>query len=142
MNSLANVAQRRRVKAVSNIVVDASAVLAVILAEKGADIVIPMLSGAFLSCINLAEVTTRALDLGRPLEDTLHDIARLPLRVVEFDAGQAHITASLRAATKPFGLSLGDRACLALGVSRQALVLTGDSDWRKLKIGVEIVVFR
>jgi len=127
---------------VSSIVLDASAVLAVLFAEKGADAVIPRLPGAFLSCVNLAEVTSRAIDCGKSLEDTIAEIARLPLRVVEYDAGQAHITASLRAATKPFGLSLGDRACLALGLARQATVLTGDRDWRKLKIGVEITLFR
>ena len=126
----------------NNVVVDASAILAVIFAEKGADVVIPRLSGALLSCVNLAEVTTRVIDSGRSLEDTLYDIARLPLRIVDFDAGQAHITASLRPATKPLGLSLGDRACLALGLSRQAAILTGDRDWRKLKIGAEIIVFR
>jgi len=127
---------------VNNVVVDASAILAVIFAEKGADVVIPRLSGALLSCVNLAVVTTRVIDSGRSLEDTLYDIARLPLRIVDFDAGQAHITASLRPATKPLGLSLGDRACLALGLSRQAAILTGDRDWRKLKIGAEIIVFR
>ena len=103
---------------------------------------IPHLPGALLSCVNLAEVTTRTLESGMPLEDALIEISRLPLRLVDFDAGQAHITASLRSATKPFGLSLGDRACLALGLSRQATVLTGDRDWRKLKIGLDVMLFR
>jgi len=123
-------------------VLDASAVLAVIFAEKGADKVVPHLPGALLSCVNLAEVTTRTLETGMPLEDSLAEIARLPLRLVDYDAGHAHITASLRSATKSLGLSLGDRACLALGLSRQATVLTGDRDWRKLQIGVDVIVFR
>jgi ribonuclease VapC len=127
---------------VSSLVLDASAILAVLFAERGADAVIPQLPGAFLSCVNLAEVTTRALDRGKPLEDALREIARLPIRVVDFDAGHAHITASLRPATKGLGLSLGDRACLALGLARQAPVLTGDREWRKLKIGVEVKLFR
>jgi ribonuclease VapC len=127
---------------VSSVVLDASAVLAVLFAEKGAETVIPQLPGALLSCINLAEVTSRALDCGKSLEDTISEIARLPLRLVEFDAGQAHITASLRPTTKVLGLSLGDRACLALGIARQAKVLTGDRDWAKLRLDVEIVLFR
>jgi ribonuclease VapC len=127
---------------VSDLVLDASAVLAVIFAEKGADFVIPRLPGALLSCITLAEVTSRALENGKPLEDASREIARLPLRLVEYDAGQAHITANLRPATKALGLSLGDRACLALGVSRKVKVLTGNRDWRKLKLDVEILLFR
>jgi ribonuclease VapC len=128
---------------VSNLVLDASAVLAVLFAEKGADTVVARLPGALLSCVNLAEVTTRALDNGKPLDDTIREVSRLPLRLVEYDAGQAHITASLRPATKSLGLSLGDRACLALALARQAPVLTGDRDWRKLQqIGVEVILFR
>ena len=126
----------------SSLVLDASAVLAVMFAEKGADTVIPRLPGALLSCVNLAEVTSRALDNGKPLEDTIREIARLPLRLINYDAGQAHITASLRPTTKALGLSLGDRACLALALARQAPVLTGDRDWRKLQLGVEIILFR
>jgi len=124
------------------LVIDASAVLAVIFAEKGADKVIPRLPGALLSCVNLAEVTTRVLETGKPLDDTIREIARLPLRIVDYDAGQAHITASLRPATKQLGLGLGDRACLALGLARQAPVLTGDHDWEKLQLGIEIILFR
>lgn len=123
-------------------VLDASAVLAVIFAEKGADRVVPHLPGALLSCVNLAEVATRAVEAGKPLEAALLEIARLPLRLVDYDAALAQLTADLRKATRPFGLSLGDRACLALGLARKATVITGDRDWQKLKIGVEIVVFR
>jgi ribonuclease VapC len=130
------------VRTVSNLVLDASAVLAVIFAEKGAHRVIPRLPGALLSCVNLAEVTTRALENGKPLDDTISEIARLPLRLIDYDAGLAHITASLRPATKSLGLSLGDRACLALGLARQAPVLTGDRDWGKLQLGIEIILFR
>ena len=126
----------------STLVLDASAVLAVILAEAGADAVIPRLPGAFLSCVNLAEVATRALDLGKPLEDTAREIGRLPLHIAAYDAEQAYYTASLRLAGRPLGLSLGDRACLALAMTRKATVLTGDRDWQKLDVGIDIVVFR
>jgi ribonuclease VapC len=127
---------------VNSPVLDASAVLAVILAETGAETVIPRLPGALLSCINLAEVATRALELDKPLEDTAREIGRLPLRIVPYDAEQAYVTASLRPATKPLGLSLGDRACLALGMIRRASVITADRDWLKAAVGVEVIVFR
>lgn len=126
----------------NSLVLDASAVLAVIFAEKGADVVIRRLPGALLSTVNLAEIATRALDLGKPLEDTIREIRRLPLHVVPYDSEQSQITASLRAASKPLGLSLGDRACLALGMTRQASVMTGDRDWQKLNVGIEVIVFR
>ena len=123
-------------------VLDASALLAVLLTEPGANKVLRYMQGALLSCVNLAEVTTRAIDLGKPLEDTLRQINRLPLHIVSYDAEQAHITASLRPASKQFGLSLGDRACLALGVARQATIITGDREWKNLKTNIKIIVFR
>jgi PIN domain nuclease of toxin-antitoxin system len=123
-------------------VLDASAVLAVILAEKGAEDVIQRLPGAYLSCVNLAEVATRAFDLGMPLAETAREIDRLPLHIAAYDAEQAYVTASLSAASRPLGLSLGDRACLALGITRKATVLTADRDWGKLDVGIDIVVFR
>jgi ribonuclease VapC len=127
---------------VSSLVLDASAVLAVILAEAGADVVISRLPGAYLSCVNLAEIATRALDLGKPLEETAREIGRLPLHIAAYDAEQAYCSASLRSAARPLGLSLGDRACLALAMTRKATVLTGDRNWRKLDVGIDIVVFR
>lgn len=126
----------------SGLVLDASALLAVILAEPGAASVIPRLPGAFLSCVNLAEVATRTFDLGKPMEETAREIGRLPLQIAAYDAEQAYVTASLRAAARPLGLSLGDRACLALALSRKAIVLTGDRQWQKLDLGIEILVFR
>jgi PIN domain nuclease of toxin-antitoxin system len=126
----------------SGLVLDASALLAVIFAEVGADAVIPRLPGALFSCVNLTEVATRALDLGKPLEDTAREIGLLPLRVAPYDAVQAYVAARLRPAARPLGLSLGDRACLALAISRNAAVLTGDRNWRMLDVSVEILVFR
>ena len=126
----------------SSVVLDASAVLAVILDETGADAVIPRLPGAFLSCVNLAEVATCALDLGKPIRETAREIGRLPLHIAAYDPEQAYFTASLRPAARPLGLSLGDRACLALAMTRKATVLTGDRNWQKLDVGIDVIVFR
>jgi PIN domain nuclease of toxin-antitoxin system len=125
-----------------SVVLDASAVVAVLFAEKGGSSVTRRLPGAFLSAVNLAEVATRAVELGKPLEEVIYQIGRLPFSVVPFDAEQAHFAASLRAPTRHLGLSLGDRACLALGMSREALVVTGDRKWKELKLNVAIELFR
>ncbi len=129
-------------KNVTKFVLDASAVLAVVFAEAGANAVIPRLPGGLLSTVNLSEVTTQALRRGRPLEETIHDLERLPMEIVPFDAEQAHVAASLLKATHKSGLSLGDRACLALGLVRRMPVITGDRKWQGLDVGVTIKVFR
>jgi PIN domain nuclease of toxin-antitoxin system len=123
-------------------VLDASALLAAIFAEKGSQQVIARLPSALLSAVNLAEVATRALDLGQSLEETIRQVQRLPLQIIPYDAEQAHVTASLRPATKPLGLSLGDRACLALGMTRGATVLTADRLWGKIQCDLEIIFIR
>ena len=126
----------------SRIVVDVSTVLTVLFAEKGSDAVAPRLAGALLSAVNLAEIAMRCVDAGTKLEDALYQIGRLSLDFIPLDAGQANAAASLRPATRSLGLSLGDLACLGLGLSRQLPVLTANREWRQLKIGVKVEVFR
>ncbi len=125
-----------------SVVLDASALLAMLLAEVGADVVKARLPGAVISGVNYAEVLTRAIDLGKRQDDTIHQIGRLRLDHWPFDAEQAVIAASLREATRSLGLSLADRACLALAMSRHIPVLTGDRDWKDLDVGVKIELIR
>jgi ribonuclease VapC len=70
------------------------------------------------------------------------ELARLPLIVVPFDAALARLTASLKAQTRIIGLSLADRACLALALHKDLPVVTGDRDWLKAGLPVEIKLFR
>ncbi len=126
----------------TGVVLDASALLAFLLAEPGADVVARHLRNASLSAVNYCETLARVADRGRPLETAAADIARLRLAVVPFDPAQAVRAASLRPATRPLGLSFADRACLALGLTRAAPVLTADRAWAMLDVGVVVECVR
>ena len=119
---------------------DASALLAVLLREPGADRVGRLLESSLISTVNLSEVVASAVERGLMLESVTISLARLSMLVVPFDAEQAYIAASFRPATRSLGLSLGDRACLALGFVRTLPVLTADRDWAKVDIGVKVEV--
>jgi len=127
----------------SRVVLDASAVLALLNNEPGADKLTPeLLSNATSSTVNLAEVQTKLVsEGGRPneaWEDTLSTIRE----ATSFTDEHARIAGSLVAQTRALGLSLGDRACLALGLALKAPVYTADKSWRNLKLGVRIHVIR
>jgi PIN domain nuclease of toxin-antitoxin system len=100
------------------------------------------LAGASVSAINLSEVLTRMLDIGMPESETAAAVAKLNFRIVAFDEPQAHAAARLRAATRHAGLSLADRACLALGLTLGKPVVTADRVWGDLDIGVEVILIR
>ncbi len=122
----------------SPVVLDASALLAFLLDEPGATAVAEHLPHSAISAVNYAETLTKLLDRGKPIAESVVGITRLRLEVVPYDAEQAAATAALRAGTKHLGLSLGDRACLALGLTRQAPVLTADRNWTRLDLGVRV----
>ncbi len=123
-------------------VLDASALLAIFLGEIGADRVEKHLQTAMISAVNLAEVVASGVDRGLQLETLITGISRLPVEIMPFDAEQAYLTASLRPATRHLGLSLADRACLALGFSKHLPVLTADQIWAKADVGVKVEVIR
>jgi PIN domain nuclease of toxin-antitoxin system len=125
------------------IVLDASAILAVINSEPGADTLTPtLLASAAASTVNLAEVQSKLVSRGWTSEEAWED-ATSPLReIFLFDEQQARIAGDLVAQTRPIGLSLGDRACLALGVALKLPIYTAEKAWKKLKLGVSIHVIR
>jgi ribonuclease VapC len=123
-------------------VLDSSAILAVIFNEPGNEKVAPLLQGALLSAVNLAEVHTRLLLRGSPADFAWSRILSMGCEVCPFDFEQARATAELIAHTRPLGLSLGDRACLALAIQRHATVYTTDRAWKTLDLGIEIEVIR
>jgi len=127
---------------VSEIVLDASALLTVFNNETGADRVLDMISTAVISAVNLAEVATKLQERGMPDDRVRANIEALELRVEPFDEQLAVETGLLRAATPGAGLSLGDRACLALARARGATALTTDRAWAKLDIGIPIELAR
>lgn len=124
------------------LVLDASALLAVLLDEPGGDRVLPVLQGAVMSAVNLSESVSRAIDRGFPASDALALVDRFRLTVSAFDRKQAELAAGLRLAMRAKGLSLGDRACLALALDLDCPVLTADRAWAALDLGVDIRLIR
>jgi PIN domain nuclease of toxin-antitoxin system len=126
----------------TEVVLDASALIAFLRKEPGASKVESVLSRACISAVNLTETITKMIDYGKPLEQVAHQISRLQIPVIHFDPELAHITASLRASTRQAGLSLGDRACLALALKKNLPAFTTDDEWKKCKHGVQVVKIR
>lgn len=123
-------------------VLDASAVVASLRAEPGGDRVLSAIETSLLGAVNLAEVATRLLDLGASAPDIDGLPERLRCEVIPFDVDLALRAALLRAPTRHRGLSLGDRACLALAQREGLPVLTADRAWADLDVGVEVVLIR
>ncbi|HUD13152.1 MAG TPA: type II toxin-antitoxin system VapC family toxin [Terracidiphilus sp.] len=123
-------------------VLDSSAVLAVFLNEPGGEIVIPILEGALLSTVNLAEVHTRMLDRGAEAAHAWSRVQSVQCEICFFTEQQARIAAELLPVTRAFGLSLGERACLALAIDRNATVYTTDRIWKNLGLGINVEVIR
>lgn len=116
------------------VVLDASAVLALLNQEPGGDRVETYLGEGVLSAVNAAEVLSKLVDGGLTTPEAKESLLLLGLRIVDFDSYDAEIVASLRTQTKPKGLSLGDRACLGLGLRLDTLVVTAEKSWASLEI--------
>ena len=126
-------------------VLDASALLAYLWQEPGHETVAQRIdqSTVVMSSVNLSEVLSRAADKGMSPPAMAALQAALPFEIIPFDRAQAQTAASLRPPTKALGLSLGDRACLALAIERQAVALTADRVWQTLKIeGLSVELLR
>jgi ribonuclease VapC len=127
---------------VSEHVLDASALLAVMLDERGGEQVVERLAGAVIGAVNLAEVVAKLQERGVPDAEIDRDVAELDLPIIPFDEAQAMAAGKLRARTRRLGLSLGDRACLALALARGVPAVTTDRGWAALAIGAEVIVAR
>jgi ribonuclease VapC len=123
-------------------VLDSSAVLAWLNLERGSQAVEPMLSVALVSAVNLAEIVTRLVDTGRTDEEAIDLILGADFQIADFDSRLALRAGALRRQTRHLGLSLGERACLALAERERLPVLTADRAWASLDIGVEIRLIR
>lgn len=126
----------------SRVVLDASALLALLNQEEGAERVAPFLADAVISTVNLAEVVTRLALAGMPETAIREALALLPLESVPFDVGQAIEVGLLAPTTRPSGLSLGDRACLVLARSFDATAVTADQAWVGIDAGVAVELIR
>ncbi len=126
-----------------NSVLDASALLALLHNEKGADIVEEAIfNKAVISSVNWTEVIQKAIARNISIDNLDNELAAVGLSFLSFDMQQAYIAGSLWQQTKELGLSLGDRACLALTQHLDLPVLTADKIWQQLDIGVSIQLIR
>lgn len=125
-----------------SVVLDASALLAFLQRETGADVVKAALGEAVISTVNWAEVVQKAAATPDEIEALREDIQALGLVIQPFSTIQAEIAGRLRRSTAAFGLSLADRACLALGIDTQSLVYTADRIWREIALDVEVEAIR
>jgi ribonuclease VapC len=97
---------------------------------------------AWISAVNLSEVLAKLYEMGLPDPEANTAISLLGLRVAAFDEAQAGAAARLRRITRQAGLSLGDRACLALAKSSGCPVITADRAWTNVDVGVEVLLIR
>ncbi|HXQ10876.1 MAG TPA: type II toxin-antitoxin system VapC family toxin [Caulobacteraceae bacterium] len=125
-----------------NVVVDASAVLAEIYGEPGADVVREALPRASLSAVNLAEVVTGLINEGVPEQEADYFARHLSCVVEPADRDRAISTGLLSAATRRSGISLGDRFCLTLARELRQPVLTSDRRWASLDLDIEVRLIR
>jgi ribonuclease VapC len=123
-------------------VIDASALLALLNDEPGADVVAEALPQGVISAVNLSEVIAKLCDAGMP-EKAIHQALQpLGIEIIPFDEEQAYQAGLLRISTQDLGISLGDRACLSLAKKLGIDALTADKAWVELSIGTTIKVIR
>jgi PIN domain nuclease of toxin-antitoxin system len=123
-------------------VLDASAVLALINTESGWEVASDYLDDAIMSAVNLAEVVSKLRDIGVTPSATRSIVDLLALVAVPFDETQAFLAGELVTQTRSAGLSLGDRCCIALAKTLDAVAVTADRAWLEVNAGVEIVAIR
>jgi PIN domain nuclease of toxin-antitoxin system len=123
-------------------VLDASAILALLNDESGAGMVQELLPVAVVSAVNYAEVVTRLSLLGMPENEIRQALHFLGLTIIPFDEDLAFRTGALAPVTMQSGLSLGDRACLALAHKTGYSAVTSDKGWQDLNVEVDVKVIR
>ena len=123
-----------------SVVLDASALLAVIFAEPGSEVVEPVLEEAVVSAVNYSEVLQKVASNGGAVGKVGTYLSGLGLVVAPFDEIGAALAADLYPTTQPLGLGLADRACLALGSSLDLTVYTADRAWSRVEsVNVKLI---
>lgn len=126
----------------NKVILDASALLALFKQEHGHEIVEKHLANVVMSSVNVSEVIAYMIETGIEYKDAEQMTTEVIKEVIAFDLEQACIAAALKKKTKSFGLSLGDRACLALAKIKDLPVLTADRIWHKLEEDIKIQLIR
>jgi ribonuclease VapC len=116
-----------------SVVLDASALLAFLNRETGAEVVAEQLAvGAIMRSVNLSEVVAKLGEQGMPLTEIENAVSDLGLQVEPFHESLAYAAGELRVVTRDLGLSLGERTCLALSIRSGHRALSADRAWQKL----------
>jgi PIN domain nuclease of toxin-antitoxin system len=123
-------------------VLDASVLLAVVRGEKGHERVLRLRQAGYVSTVNMAEARSRLADYGMQAAAIEQSLSHLKLVVVDFSDAHAKAVAALRSATRAAGLSLGDRACLALAAALGATAMTADRTWSAVALPVPVDFIR
>ena len=126
----------------SEVVLDASAILAVLNREPGAEAILPMLTFGLISSVNYAETLSKLVDQGASGDQARAAFFELGVDVADFDRSLADRAGELRSITRHRGLSLGDRACLALAEREGVPVVTTDRNWSDILPSLDIRVMR
>lgn len=129
-------------KAVNRFVLDASAVLGAMRRERGADFVTQHGRGSLISSVNLAEVLSHPDIRHASTERVATWFRMMQIKEVPFDGRHARTLAEIYPLTLGSSVGFADRACLALAKQERLTALTGDRDWLKYEIGVEVQLFR
>jgi PIN domain nuclease of toxin-antitoxin system len=124
------------------IVLDASALLAMFNSEPGKEVVEGVLANSIMSAVNASEVIAELQKIPIPTLEAKQMVVNVVSEVAPFDLEHAYRAAILKADTRQFGLSLGDRACLALGKLKGCPVYTADKVWGELDLGVKVILIR
>jgi PIN domain nuclease of toxin-antitoxin system len=126
----------------NEVVFDASVLLAILQQERGVGRALEVAERAVISAVNLAEVQTKLVEKGNDTRVALQLIQSTDCTSIPFEDIQAAVAGSLVAVTRRYGLSLGDRACLALALVRKAPVYTTDRVWSQLDLDLKVEVIR
>ena len=124
------------------VVLDASALLAYLLQEPGAEVVDGLLSDARMASVNWAEVVQKAVSAEVSVSGMREELQALGMQVEPFLAVDGEKTGQLWPHTRQLGLSLGDRACLSLGLRLGLTVVTCDPAWAQLPLALEVQILR
>lgn len=125
-----------------SVVLDASAVIAFLKSEPGAEIVAKHLQRSCISTVNLLEVLEKSTRQKQSVDKVVRLLRGWQVEFAPFDEQQVHAATQIKLQVGNADVSLADRACLALGTVRRLPVLTSDRLWSKLKVGIEVIQIR
>lgn len=126
-----------------SVVLDSSSLIALLSEEKGQEKIIEILPYAVMSTVNIAEVVKFLIDRKGLTKQQIYKIVQSIIpNIVPFDEEQAFLSGELITDTKRLGLSLGDRSCLALALSKGYIVYTADKAWANLQLNCKIILIR